>query len=252
MGKIVDSLNSKISKKMNWTLKTKLKNHIILYWENDLGFSNIIDQILNSDKNEKVVVITKDSQIPKELANLDIDHSKNFDWISWSPDDHKVLELANVKEATSFILFREEWNSNSDKFLLSYVMSIKEYNPKINIIADIVDSKKRNIFHTAWCNSVINTEEISEKLLYRSLTDWIHRLVDNLLKCDDWFEMYKTNINPKWVWKTFTDINTYYFDNDLNMISVGNDNKEFFYKRDYTIKAWDFAFIISKDRLNEI
>ncbi len=237
---------------MNWTLKTKFTDHIILYWDNDIWFANIIEQVLAWESKSKVVVITTDEQLPKDIANLDTKYSTRLDWISGRPDLEMTLDLSNVSEAKSFILFREENNKDSDKFLLAYVMKIKELNPDINIIADITDSKNKKMFHAAWCTSVINTEEISEKLLYRSLTDWVHRLIDNLLKCDDWYEVYKTNLKSMWVWKTFVDVSKFYFDTDINLISIWNDKKEFFYNKDYAIKDWDFAFIVSKERLNEI
>lgn len=252
MSKIVDSLNSKTSKKMNWTLKTKLKNHIIIYWENDISFSKIIEEILKSEKKEKLVIITNNSQIPKEISKLDSKYWTNLDWISGKPDDSKVLELANIWEAESFILFREELNDNSDKFLLSYILNIKDHNPKIKIIADIMDSNNKKLFHNAWCTSVINTEEISEKLLYRSLTDWIHRLISDLLECDNWYEIYKTLLDIKWVWKKLIEIIKESIDNNINVIAIWNDKKEIFYDKNYEVKSGDFAFIISENRINQI
>lgn len=252
MSKIVESLNSKNFKKMNWTLKSKISNHIIIYCENDIWFSKTIEDILTWNEDEKVVIITPDTEIPKDIQSLDTKYPSRIDWISWKPDDKQVLGLANINNARSIMLFKEARNPHSDTFLLSYILTIRELNSDIYIIADVVDSDNKNKFYKAGCNSIINTEEISEKLIYRSFTDWVHRIISDLLTSDDWFEIYKIDLDSKWIWKTFKHLIKENIENDINIIAISNLKKEFFYDRSYKIKDWDFAFVISKNRINSL
>lgn len=246
---LLNFLFIKNTKKMNGTLETNYKNHIIIYSEKYDISKSMITQ-LQKEHDKSIVLITKDDQIPKEIVKLQ-SKGEQIHWISWAPDDLDVLKLTNIWKADKVILLSES-EENSDKNLVTYIMSIRELNETIEIITEIKSEDSKFLFKKAWANVIINTNIISNNLLVRSSTDNVDVVIEEILSNDFWYEMFKANLKKEWIGKTFLDLKKAYVDSNVQIMSIfGKDNSVIFNK-EHILTESDKVHILSEDRILEL
>ncbi len=116
--------------------------------------------------------------------------------MSGSPENILSLKNANLDDAKSAILLTID--GSNDK-IVSSVLFLKQESPNLKLVVDISDNKYRDIIKKAGADVIINTEEISSNLLFRSLTDRVNVLFEELLDNTYGHETFLVNLKKEYV-----------------------------------------------------
>jgi len=249
LGNLLNFLFIKNTKKMNGTLETNYKNHIVIYSETYDLSKSMINQ-LEKEHDKPIVIITKEEQIPKEVLKYQ-NKGEKVHWISWTPENLETLQLANIKNAEKVILLAEK-DENSDKNLVTYIMTTRELNEKVEIITEIKNNESKFLFKKAGADVIINTNIISNNLLVRASTDNVDVVIEEILSNDFWYEMFKANLKKEWIGKTFLDLKKAYVDSNIQIMSVFWKNNSVVFDKDYILTESDKIHILSEDRVLEL
>ncbi|MDA3793500.1 MAG: potassium channel protein [Elusimicrobia bacterium] len=126
----------------------KLKDHIIICGLSDLG-KEIMRNL--SEKGHKFIVIENSEEKIQNALNSGID----FLYIKGDARESLVLEEAAIQKAATLITCLGE-----DSFNLFVVITARELNPSLNILAEAIDEKVKNKLKRAGSDYVISPTRI--------------------------------------------------------------------------------------------
>ena len=236
-------------KKMSGTYEYSFKNHIVLFGANDAKTFGIIKQLLGEDAGWQLILVTTDTQIPNEIKEFLSKH-ENIAWVSGSPENILSLKNANLDDAKSAILLTID--GSNDK-IVSSVLFLKQESPNLKLVVDISDNKYRDIIKKAGADVIINTEEISSNLLFRSLTDRVNVLFEELLDNTYGHETFLVNLKKEYVWvSTLAQIKKQYTETSTQIVAVLRNDGKIIFDNKYVISTEDKAFIFAEQRMIEV
>ncbi|MBP7459734.1 MAG: NAD-binding protein [Candidatus Delongbacteria bacterium] len=151
----------------------QLKGHIIICgWKSDMP--EILKSYFGhtgSRKSALVLVNTQESQTIESFLSEMKDEGIYFvrgDWI-----EENTLSRANVTTAQKILILSDQTQSASDQAADSKtvmgVITVKTINPKVYVIAEIMDEKFTSYLHTAGCDEIILSRKLSQSLLSNTL-----------------------------------------------------------------------------------
>lgn len=173
-GRIASFMIEKNMQKNRGLLKlNKLKDHIILCgWKSDM--LEILKSYFGQNRSLKaplVLVNTQESSLIEallsELKKEEIYFIRG-DWI-----EENTLFRANVQLAKKVLILADNSQTVSDQGIDSKtvmgVITVKNINPKVYVIAEILDEKFTSYLQSANCDEIILSKKLSQSLLSNTL-----------------------------------------------------------------------------------
>ncbi|MBO4547027.1 MAG: NAD-binding protein, partial [Treponema sp.] len=173
-GKFASFILDRQQKKDKGLLKmTNMKNHLLICgWKP--GFENILEGMLLANPEippERVVILNnaKHSEIEAILANEKL---KAINFLRGDFTDEEALLKAHIKSADRALILADRSEDFStletDSRTVLAVITIKNLNPRIYCVAEIIDSKFEKHLSLARCDEIIMTSDYEQNLLVQA------------------------------------------------------------------------------------
>ena len=173
-GKFASFILDRQQKKDKGLLKmTNMKNHLLICgWKP--GFENILEGMLLANPEippERVVILNnaKHSDIEAIQANEKL---KAINFLRGDFTDEDALLKAQIKSAERALILAdrsEEFSTlETDSRTVLAVITIKNLNPRIYCVAEIIDSKFEKHLSLARCDEIIMTSDYEQNLLVQA------------------------------------------------------------------------------------
>ena len=173
-GKFASFILDRQQKKDRGLLKmTNMKNHLLICgWKP--GFENILEGMLLANPDippEQVVILNnaKHSDIEAIQANEKL---KAINFLRGDFTDEDALLKAQIKKADRALILADRSEDFStletDSRTVLAVITIKNLNPRIYCVAEIIDSKFEKHLSLARCDEIIMTSDYEQNLLVQA------------------------------------------------------------------------------------
>ncbi len=173
-GKFASFLFDRQQKKDRGLLKmNKIKNHFLICgWKPN--FERILEGILLANPEippEKIILLNNSSQNEMEKIKA---HSrfKNINYIHGDFTDEDTLLKSQIKTAERTLVLADNSenfsNLETDSRTVLAVITIKNLNPKIYCVAEIIDSKFEKHLSLAHCDEIILSADYGQNLLIQA------------------------------------------------------------------------------------
>ena len=173
-GKFASFLFDRQQKKDRGLLKmNKIKNHFLICgWK--LNFERILEGILLANPEippEKIILLNNSSQNEMEKIKAD-SRFKNINYIHGDFTDEDTLLKSQIKTAERALVLADNSenfsNLETDSRTVLAVITIKNLNPKIYCVAEIIDSKFEKHLSLAHCDEIILSADYGQNLLIQA------------------------------------------------------------------------------------
>ena len=199
-GKFASFLFDRQQKKDRGLLKmNKIKNHFLICgWKPN--FERILEGILLANPEippEKIILLNNSSQNEMEKIKAD-SRFKNINYIHGDFTDEDTLLKSQIKTAERTLILADNSENFSsletDSRTVLAVITIKNLNPKIYCVAEIIDSKFEKHLSLAHCDEIILSADYGQNLLIQAssgkgMSHILHELISEesdsgILICD--------------------------------------------------------------------
>ena len=173
-GKFASFLFDRHQKKDRGLLKmNKIKNHFLICgWKPN--FERILEGILLANPEippEKIILLNNSSQNEMEKIKAD-SRFKNINYIHGDFTDEDTLLKSQIKTAERTLILADNSENFSsletDSRTVLAVITIKNLNPKIYCVAEIIDSKFEKHLSLAHCDEIILSADYGQNLLIQA------------------------------------------------------------------------------------
>lgn len=173
-GKFASFLFDRQQKKDRGLLKmNKIKNHFLICgWKPN--FERILEGILLANPEippEKIILLNNSSRNEMEKIKAD-SRFKNINYIHGDFTDEDTLLKSQIKTAERTLILADNSENFSsletDSRTVLAVITIKNLNPKIYCVAEIIDSKFEKHLSLAHCDEIILSADYGQNLLIQA------------------------------------------------------------------------------------
>ena len=173
-GKFASFLFDRQQKKDRGLLKmNKIKNHFLICgWKPN--FERILEGSLLANPEippEKIILLNNSSQNEMEKIKAD-SRFKNINYIHGDFTDEDTLLKSQIKTAERTLILADNSENFSsletDSRTVLAVITIKNLNPKIYCVAEIIDSKFEKHLSLAHCDEIILSADYGQNLLIQA------------------------------------------------------------------------------------
>ncbi|MCQ2577835.1 MAG: ion channel [Treponema sp.] len=173
-GKFASFLFDRQQKKDRGLLKMqKMKNHFIICGYKN-NFEKILEGILYANPEipaEKIVLLNTASQLAIDKIKSD-DRFKAINFLHGDFTDEDTLSRAQIKSAERALILADSSDNYSlleiDSRTVLGAITIKNLNPKIYCVAEIIDSKFEKHLSLAHCDEIILSSDYEQNLLVQA------------------------------------------------------------------------------------
>ena len=150
-------------------LKNMSGHFLICGWR--LDFEKILDAVLKSNPNLKPdkIVLVNEAPAEKIEALRSLPKYKGMHYIAGDFSDVEVMKKALIKDADRALIIADYSKSSSqleiDSRTVLSVMTMKNLNSKLYVVAELTDSKFENNLQISHCDEIILTKDYECSLL---------------------------------------------------------------------------------------
>ena len=223
--------------------KITAKGHIIICGWNSAS-EDVIAELRQSDAFKKTAVTIIDDTIDTNPLR-----DSRISFVRGNPTEIKVLEQANVKEATHAIVLAKDQSHAADPQTILTVLAIKDINPKIYVCAEINNATNEDHVRRAGCDVIINANVLTSKLLALSLENPVANAVIAELASFRGSEIYRVKLPRSAEGLTFDSV-FFNYKKEYKVILIGIErNNEVIINpsSDLELKKNDCLFVISEN-----
>ena len=174
----------------------------------------------------------------------------NTTFVRGSPADTGVLERANVRQAEFAIVFAEDATPAADQKTALTVLAIKNLNPTIQSSAELNDIRNEPHLRRAGCDVVVNTADLTSKLLALSIENpAINSVIKELVSRARGNEVYHVECPSRYLDRPFEEpYKVLKGSNNLVVIGVERDGQCLINPAsDFVLQRGDFLLVISEE-----
>jgi voltage-gated potassium channel len=216
IGKLVEGFAQFRIKQEEGKMSYNGKNHIIV-----IGWSkkaeHALEEIRLADSSKEIVLIAMLEKVPVKHDNVHFVHG--------DAADEAVLEMANIKEAKSVIIFADdsiEDNQLTDGKSLLIATGIERLAGDLHITVELKVERHMDLFkHVSVDEFIISDEMISRMAAQAVLSNGATTIYSQLMSRKVGEDLYQIPASPKWV--TYRDAFHGLLEKGATLISSGQD-----------------------------
>ncbi len=233
----------------NWTKgvrgmsEVKEKNHLVLCGWNSKA-ATIIEEIRNSGELKNLPVVIIDEKIETKPSD-----APDVFFVRGNASEMAVLQRANITEAKFAIVLAENSLPAADQKTVLTVLAVEKSNSRIISSAELNDPNNAEHLKRAGCDIIINSTDITSKLLAMSLLNSSVTAVITDLVSGEGQELYHVPNPQKLSGSRFGDAlvklkNEY----DIILIGLERNNESILNPQaDFTLQSGDYLLVISEE-----
>ena len=236
-GKFASFILDRQQKKDKGLLKmTSMKNHyLICGWKP--GFENILEGILaaNPEIPAEKIVILNDAR-PAEIEAVQANEKlKAINFLRGDFTDDDALLKAQIKSAERALILADKSKNFStletDSRTVLAVITIKNLNPRVYCVAEIIDSKFEKHLSLARCDEIIMTSDYEQNLLVQASSgQGMSHISRELADEDEGQGLSLMDIPPEFIGRTYGEYKESLESQDI-LIGILENTGNFFMRR---------------------
>ncbi len=236
-GKFASFILDRQQKKDKGLLKmTSMKNHyLICGWKP--GFENILEGILaaNPEIPAEKIVILNDAR-PAEIEAVQANEKlKAINFLRGDFTDEDALLKAQIKSAERALILADKSKNFStletDSRTVLAVITIKNLNPRVYCVAEIIDSKFEKHLSLARCDEIIMTSDYEQNLLVQASSgQGMSHILRELADEDEGQGLSLMDIPPEFIGRTYGEYKESLETQDI-LIGILENTGNFFMRR---------------------
>lgn len=219
------------------------KGHIVICGWNASG-SDLIGELRQSDMFNKTPITIIDAGMDANPTN---DSRTSF--VSGFPSEVRVLEQANISEASYAIVVARDKTPVADQQTVLTVLAIKDISSQVHICAELNNANNEGHLRRAGCNTIVNTSSLTSGLLALSLQNPIVNGVISELASFRGNEVYRVKISDGIEGSRFGDVlNNYKNGHDAIVIVIERKRKALLNPpADLALESSDYLLVLSEE-----
>lgn len=187
LGVVVEALIDVTSKKRKGTVKSRMKNHIIIcHCPSESKILSICEEIRATDGFKEIpICVVAESLEEKPTAFK----QRNIDFVKGNPAEEEFLEQANVHHATGVVVLAKhpgEARSDASSFTIVTIVELlsQQLQRSIKTIAEVINPKNQKLFNSSQVDGMVTVEGITDKMivqefLHPGIQDTFQQLLTN-------------------------------------------------------------------------
>jgi len=221
-GMLVDLIVDFRVKERTGMLNFATKNHLlIVHFPSESRVRHVVDEFVmdRSHQQDDIVIIAND------LESLPFSH-KNVSFIRGSPLEEETYRRASVEKANRAIILGTSYDDpNSDSVVASVAHIINHLNPKMRIVAEVLNPKHELLFKAVKDISLVYTMQIANNLLIQETQDpGVYRLSQVMTSNQMEGTLASTRVeSPLGERMAYTDVAKRLLDSDINLVGIIRD-----------------------------
>lgn len=220
-----------------------VKNHVVICGWNSRAMDAIRELRLSQRFHRWPITIIDDKVETKPIEDGKVT------FVHGTPADTSVLERANIRQAGFVIVFAEDGTPAADQKTALIVLAIKTLNPSIQSCAELNDARNEVHLRRAGCDVVVNTADMTSKLLALSIENpAVNRVVKELVSRTRGNEVYRVRPPQSYASKPFEEpFQALKRSHNLIVIGVERGEECIINPRvDFTLREGDYLLVISE------
>lgn len=222
IGMLVDLIVDFRVKERTGMLNLASKSHLlIVHFPSEARVRQVVEEFV-SDPNHRqddIVIIAND------LESLPFSH-KNVSFVRGSPLEEETYHRASVDKADRAIILGTSYNDpNSDSVVASVAHIINHLNPKVRIVAEVLNPKHELLFTAVEDISLVYTMQMANNLLIQETQDpGVYRLTQVMTSNQMEGTLASTRVeSPLSNQMGYTDVAKRLLDSDINLVGIIRD-----------------------------
>lgn len=224
----------------------KFKNHIVIIGWNKKS-EIMLNELVGDNPDRKVIIVS-------EIERLTFE-TKNTYFVHGDPTLDETLIRANISEADIALIVADDKlkdnNGMADARSVLICLAIDKLNPKIHIIAEVLNEENVPHFERANVNDIIISNQMSSRVMVRSA---VYRNVSVVLKelltNSYGNELYESAVRADDIGLTFKELSSKYISNHHAVIlGIADEKVHLNPVNDRKIKKDDVIIYISNVKL---
>lgn len=221
-GMLVDLIVDFRVKERTGMLNFATKNHLlIVHFPSESRVRHVVDEFVMdlSHRQDDIVIIAND------LESLPFSH-KNVSFVRGSPLEEETYRRASVEKANRAIILGTSYDDpNSDSVVASVAHIINHLNPKMRIVAEVLNPKHELLFKAVGDISLVYTMQIANNLLIQETQDpGVYRLSQVMTSNQMEGTLASTRVeSPLDERMAYTDVAKRLLDSDINLVGIIRD-----------------------------
>lgn len=176
------------------------KEHIVICGWNPKVKDTIYEIRLSKKLGKRPIIIIDDRIDEKPLDD------PNVIFVSGSPADSEILKRASIQRAAFALVFADDRTSAADEKTALTVLAIKTLNPSVETCAELNDARNEPHLRRAGCNVVVNTSDLTSKLMALSTENpAINRVITELVSRTRGNEIYRVDVPLRYLDRPFEE-----------------------------------------------
>jgi voltage-gated potassium channel len=243
VGSIGISLYNRWRKGVRGMAQIKSKGHIVICGWNAKA-KDIVDELrLSAGFRDWPITIIDD-----KIETKPVDDAK-VSFVHGNTSQVSVLKQANIGEAKFAIVLADDSTPVADQKTVLTVLAIENINPSIVSCAELNDANNEEHLRRAGCDIVVNTSDLTSKLLAMSLQNpSVNRIIKELVSGVG-NEIYRVELPQRYVGRPFAD-SLLELKNSHSVITIGveRDGECLINPpSDLILKDTDFLLVLSEE-----
>lgn len=240
------------------SMKRLKKHFIVCGWKREMAsyLHDIMRKNREFDYYNTVMVNNVDPNLVEELRSDK--HFKHINYVSGDYVDERVLERANIKEASKVLVLYDESVDASlqevDSRTVMTIFTAKSLNKRIYTCAELRDTKFNRYLELSGCDEIILSSEYNKTLIANaSAGSGISHIIGSLLNADSTASIVVEEIPSSLVGKTYDDLKKHYSNQEQSiLIGILENTGNFFERKKAALREAQKTPDISKlvDNLN--
>jgi voltage-gated potassium channel len=224
--------------------QVKVANHLILCGWNEKA-RNILNELRSTEALKKLPVTIIDENCETKPAD-----DSGVTFVRGNATDVKTLKLANIDEDKYAIVLAGDDLSTADQKTVLSILTIEKNNSNIISSAELIDSNNADHLRDAGCDIIINTSDMTSKLMAMSLLNSnIVKVVTDLVSGDG-EEIYRTKIPKKYAGYSFIKLlQELKISHNVVLIGVERDGESILNPpSDFTANENDYLVVVAREQ----
>ena len=221
-GMLVDLIVDFRVKERTGMLNFATKNHLlIVHFPSEGRVRHVVDEFVmdRSHRQDDIVIIAND------LEALPFSH-KNVSFVRGSPLEEETYRRASVERANRAIILGTSYDDpNSDSVVASVAHIINHLNPKVRIVAEVLNPKHELLFKAVENVSLVYSMQIANNLLIQETQDpGVYRLSQVMTSNQMEGTLASTRVESSLGERmAYTDVAKRLLDSDINLVGIIRD-----------------------------
>ena len=221
-GMLVDLIVDFRVKERTGMLNFATKNHLlIVHFPSEGRVRHVVDEFVmdRSHRQDDIVIIAND------LEALPFSH-KNVSFVRGSPLEEETYRRASVEKANRAIILGTSYDDpNSDSVVASVAHIINHLNPKVRIVAEVLNPKHELLFKAVENVSLVYSMQIANNLLIQETQDpGVYRLSQVMTSNQMEGTLASTRVESSLGERmAYTDVAKRLLDSDINLVGIIRD-----------------------------